>query len=68
MCTFCVANVSVLSVLFYTFQVLDRHLGSLKGEVVSEAYARVGLLGNPSDGFGGKTLAFTVDNFKVSQG
>ncbi|RYG45572.1 hypothetical protein EON67_10455 [archaeon] len=30
------------------------------GGVVSVCYARVGLLGNPSDGFGGKTLAVTV--------
>jgi hypothetical protein len=27
------------------------------------AYARVGLLGNPSDGYFGKTLAFSVSNF-----
>jgi hypothetical protein len=45
--------------------------GSLNGEsalfrhapVVSRAYARVGLLGNPSDGFGGKTLAVTVCSY-----
>lgn len=29
----------------------------------SRAYARVGLLGNPSDGFHGKTLATTIRNF-----
>ena len=27
------------------------------------AYARAGLLGNPSDGYHGKTLAFSVRNF-----
>lgn len=27
------------------------------------AYARVGLLGNPSDMYGGKTLSFTISNF-----
>ena len=27
------------------------------------AYARAGLLGNPSDGYNGKTIAFTVRNF-----
>ena len=26
-------------------------------------YARVGLMGNPSDGFGGKTIAFLIKNF-----
>lgn len=25
--------------------------------------ARIGLLGNPSDGFGGKTLSFLIGNF-----
>ncbi len=29
----------------------------------TRAYARVGLLGNPSDGYGGKTLAVTIANF-----
>lgn len=29
------------------------------------AYARVGLMGNPSDGVGGKTVSVTVDNFKA---
>merc|ERR1711904_543312 len=29
-------------------------------------YARVGLMGNPSDGFHGKTIAFTVSNFWAS--
>ena len=29
----------------------------------TKAYARVGLLGNPSDGYGGKTLAVTIANF-----
>lgn len=31
--------------------------------VTRRAYARAGLLGNPSDLFGGKTVAFTVANF-----
>jgi hypothetical protein len=30
------------------------------------AYARVGLLGNPSDGYFGKTLAFSVSNFAAT--
>ncbi len=29
------------------------------------AYARVGLLGNPSDGYHGKTISFTVRNFRA---
>jgi glucuronokinase len=31
--------------------------------VVSRVYARVGLLGNPSDGFYGKTISFSLSNF-----
>lgn len=31
--------------------------------VRTRAYARVGLVGNPSDGYHGKTIAFTMDNF-----
>jgi glucuronokinase len=27
------------------------------------AYARAGLLGNPSDGYHGKTLSFSIRNF-----
>ena len=29
------------------------------------AYARAGLIGNPSDGYYGKTLALTVRNFRA---
>jgi len=32
-------------------------------ELTSRAYARVGLVGNPSDGFGGKTIAVSVENY-----
>ena len=35
---------------------------SLKA-ITRRAYARVGLLGNPSDGYFGKTIAFTISNF-----
>jgi glucuronokinase len=36
-------------------------------EVVEEScFARVGLMGNPSDGFGGKTLSFLIENFKAT--
>ena len=31
--------------------------------ITRRAYARVGLLGNPSDGYFGKTIAFTIANF-----
>ncbi|MDH7511901.1 MAG: hypothetical protein QHH14_03020 [Clostridiales bacterium] len=31
--------------------------------IVAEAYARAGLLGNPSDGYFGKTIAITIKNF-----
>jgi len=32
-------------------------------ELVSTSFARAGLLGNPSDGYGGKAIAFSVRNF-----
>ncbi|KAJ8280791.1 hypothetical protein GJAV_G00059010 [Gymnothorax javanicus] len=31
--------------------------------IISRSYARVGLMGNPSDGFNGKTIAMTISNF-----
>jgi len=37
-----------------------------KSHVRTKTYARVGLMGNPSDGFNGKTLATTVSNFWAS--
>ena len=32
-------------------------------EVRERCYARVGLMGNPSDGYSGKTVSFLVQNF-----
>lgn len=34
--------------------------------VESRAYARAGLLGNPSDGYGGKTISFVFDRYFAS--
>lgn len=34
--------------------------------VEASAYARVGLLGNPSDGYGGKAIAFSLGNFRAT--
>lgn len=31
--------------------------------IVEKSFARAGLLGNPSDGFGGKVIAFTIGDF-----
>nr|XP_015192847.1 PREDICTED: uncharacterized protein LOC102683076 [Lepisosteus oculatus] len=31
--------------------------------ITSRSYARIGLMGNPSDGFNGKTIAMTIANF-----
>ncbi len=33
--------------------------------IAKSCCARVGLMGNPSDGFGGKTVSFLIDNFKA---
>ena len=32
-------------------------------DIIKRAYARAGLIGNPSDGYNGKTIAFTVRDF-----
>jgi glucuronokinase len=36
---------------------------STQQTISSRVYARVGLLGNPSDGFYGKTISFSLANF-----
>ena len=33
--------------------------------ITTHAYPRAGLIGNPSDGYFGKTLAFTFRNFRA---
>jgi glucuronokinase len=41
-----------------------RTMSKSKGEpIVSRTYARVGLMGNPSDGFYGKTISLSIANF-----
>ncbi|OED42475.1 hypothetical protein AB833_06835 [Chromatiales bacterium (ex Bugula neritina AB1)] len=35
-------------------------------EIHTQAFARAGLIGNPSDGYNGKTIAFSVRNFSAS--
>jgi len=37
----------------------------MRNPVEASAYARVGLLGNPSDGYGGKAIAFSLGNFRA---
>lgn len=37
-----------------------------RGTLTTRAYARVGLYGNPSDGYHGKTIALTIANFWAS--
>uniref|UniRef100_A0A3Q4GDD0 Uncharacterized LOC102783847 n=1 Tax=Neolamprologus brichardi TaxID=32507 RepID=A0A3Q4GDD0_NEOBR len=37
--------------------------GSPAKPITCRSYARVGLMGNPSDGFNGKTIAMTIANF-----
>jgi glucuronokinase len=36
---------------------------SSQNKVIERCHARVGFLGNPSDGFGGKTVSFLIENF-----
>lgn len=44
---------------------LKDKLEKLPNAVTEICPARVGLMGNPSDGFGGKTLSFLIDNFSA---
>ncbi|XP_051895896.1 glucuronokinase with putative uridyl pyrophosphorylase isoform X2 [Pristis pectinata] len=37
--------------------------GSTVKQITCRSYARVGIMGNPSDGFNGKTIAMTISNF-----
>uniref|UniRef100_UPI00398F56EA glucuronokinase with putative uridyl pyrophosphorylase isoform X2 n=1 Tax=Pristiophorus japonicus TaxID=55135 RepID=UPI00398F56EA len=37
--------------------------GSAAKSITRRSYARVGIMGNPSDGFHGKTIAMTISNF-----
>ena len=41
-------------------------LSSLPAHAEASCSARIGLMGNPSDGFKGKTLSFLLDNFKAT--
>src|SRR5207249_11695093 len=34
--------------------------------ITTHAYARAGLVGNPSDGYFGKTISFVIRNFKAT--
>jgi len=38
-------------------------MASTSAPLVSRVHARVGLLGNPSDGYGGKTISFSLANY-----
>lgn len=40
-------------------------ISSLPTSWIQKCYARVGLMGNPSDGFNGKTVSFTIENFSA---
>lgn len=42
---------------------VPQQLNSLQQAISSKVCARVGLLGNPSDGFYGKTISFSLANF-----
>lgn len=35
-------------------------------KVEGRCHARIGLMGNPSDGFGGKTISFLIENFSAT--
>ncbi|XP_068173097.1 glucuronokinase with putative uridyl pyrophosphorylase isoform X2 [Antennarius striatus] len=41
----------------------NKQLDNPTKPITCRSYARVGLIGNPSDGFNGKTIAMTISNF-----
>lgn len=44
-------------------QLLDQQFEAKAGVIKSRVHARIGLLGNPSDGYHGKTISFALANF-----
>lgn len=45
----------------------ENEVDSATGTIISEScYARVGLLGNPSDGFKGQVISFLISNFAAN--
>src|SRR6266700_6175038 len=52
-----------LSVLHWAYYI--QYIGLNNAMIETYAYARAGLLGNPSDGYFGKTIAFLVRNFRA---
>ena len=49
--------------LNYLLSIYQQRYATLPNHVNITCPARAGLLGNPSDGFGGKTLSFVINNF-----
>ncbi|XVE67847.1 hypothetical protein DITRI_Ditri09bG0020800 [Diplodiscus trichospermus] len=47
-------------------QINSTEAGGVSGVIEHKAYARVGLLGNPSDVYFGKTISFSLGNFWAS--
>lgn len=43
-------------------------MDSISQEIVCQAYARTGLLGNPSDQFEGKSIALCISNYYAEVG
>lgn len=63
-------NIDTVSELHLATSYFDQlhatELSSLPSTVTYSCPARVGLMGNPSDGFNGKTLSFVLENFCAS--
>ncbi|ORY46847.1 ribosomal protein S5 domain 2-like protein [Rhizoclosmatium globosum] len=59
-------NVDELHVIHHTHAVSVEALNQSSVPTVASAYARIGLLGNPSDGFYGKTISLLIKNFKAT--
>lgn len=58
------AAASAVAASVYTHS-SPRPVAAADSTIHTRAYARVGLMGNPSDGYGGKTLAVTIENFRA---
>ena len=59
---------SGISVLHYNNVVTECNFNELRKSMVitKNAYPRAALIGNPSDGYFGKTIAFVFDNYRAS--
>lgn len=62
-----IGNVDQYKLALRYYQSSDEPLRMIQEPGIGWGYPRVGLLGNPSDGYGGQTISFAVSNLGVAQ-